>query len=172
MTVSTMLSLQSRLALFEINEGTRHAINLFHPVFHKHLDGIVAQFYLHLYTFPEGRRALTGIDVKGKLAPRQKAHWLNLFTCDLDEHYAKRAAAIGRVHYERRIPPYLYMAGYTFVHSRLIAVACEAHRGAGELPQLLASISRLIALDMDLALSAYTREHWREAPVPETVYID
>jgi hypothetical protein len=172
MAVSTMLNLQSRLALFEIDENTRHAINLFHPVFHKHLDGIVAQFYLHMFGFPEGRRALTGIDVKQRLAPRQKAHWLNLFACELDERYVEHAVTIGRVHYERRIPPFLYMAGYTFVQCRLIAIACEAHRGGDELPDLLASISRLIALDMDLALSAYTREHWREAPLPETVYVD
>jgi hypothetical protein len=40
----------------------------------------------------------------------------------------------------------------------------SAHYGASlELPGILASITRVVNLDVDLAISAYTREFWTRA---------
>lgn len=71
---------------------------------------------------------------------------------------------VGQIHYDNKIPPYLYMAGYNFVHCEIITLASQKYGNSSDLPNILSSITRLVTLDMDLSMSAYTREHWRGAP--------
>lgn len=153
--------LQNRLRLLTITDDTKQNLRLFYPVFHQHLPEIVGRFYAHLLTFPAAKRVLGDRDMIDSLKPRQIAHWSHLFSGQIDDEYVANAIRIGQVHYERRVPPYLYIAGYNFFHCEIIKLASENFTKAHELAILLASVTRLISLDMDLALSAYTREYWR-----------
>ncbi len=159
-------NIEPRLKMLGIDAGVRISAKRFFPIFEAHIDRIVADFYDHLYSFAEARRLLGDAARIARLQQHQKLHWLRLFSCSLDADYVRGALHVGEIHYARRIPPYLYLAGYNFFHCELIRLASATLPGL-EVPQLLADLTRLVTLDMDLALSAYTREHWRAAvPVP------
>jgi hypothetical protein len=157
-----LIDLEKRLRLLGITNDTKHNIGVFYPHFLNAIDDIAGQFYAHLLSFPEGKSLLADQDIKNSLKPRQQAHWIELFACQFNERYVTNALRVGQIHYKRKIAPYLYMAGYNFFHCQIISVASQHFGTALELPNLLASITRVVTLDMDLALSAYTREHWRQ----------
>jgi hypothetical protein len=157
-----------RLSLLGITADTKHNIGEFYPTLAGGIDGIIARFYAHILSFPEGKSALQNKDIKNSLAPRQRTHWLKLFSCSFDDEYYRSAVRIGQVHYDQKISPYLYLAGYNFFNCEMIRLAAQSHRDAVSLSNLLTSISRVVTLDMDLALSAYTREHWmRQTKSPQ-----
>lgn len=95
------------------------------------------------------------------LRSKQISHWINLFSCDFDQTYANSAIRIGKAHFKNKVPPHLYIAGYNFFQCQLIVEVSDQLSGEAELPQCLAAIAKVISLDMDLALSAYTRQYWR-----------
>ena len=152
--------LTRRLSLLGISADTKYNVGEFYPTLAGAIDGIISRFYAHILSFPEGKQALEKMDIQNSLIPRQRAHWLKLFSCKFDDDYYRSAVRIGQVHYEQRVSPYLYLAGYNFFSCELIRLAAQSHRDAVSLSNLLTSISRVVTLDMDLALSAYTREHW------------
>jgi hypothetical protein len=159
--MSEKLNFEARLNLLGITDDTKHNVRLFFPTFYEALDGIVDKFYKHLLSFPEAQQLLNAIDIEDRLAPRQKAHWVNLFSCKLDEQFVTNALLVGKVHFQTKVPPYLYLAGYNFFHCQIIKLATNKYDRLTGLPEILSGISRLITLDMDLALSAYTREYWQ-----------
>ena len=155
-----LATLQRRLRLLEIDDDVRVSIKKIHPVLHANLDSIIDSFYKHLASFPECKTLFDKTDSLLTLPKRQRLHWLDLFSCRFDEAYAKRALAVGRAHFQHGVAPYLYISGYTFFHCWILRAISESHAGAGDLPSLLTATTRIIHLDMDLALSAYTREYW------------
>lgn len=159
--MSDRLNIETRLALLGIGDDTVHNARLFYPTLYAALDRIVEKFYNHLLSFPDARQILAPMDVQTRLAPRQKAHWEKLFSCRIDERYVAEALLVGKIHFQSKVPPYLYLAGYNFFHCQIIKLATEKYDRLTGLPEILAGTSRLITLDMDLALSAYTREFWQ-----------
>lgn len=172
MPVHALPNIRNRLKLFDIGEDTKHAVSLYRPLLSKRLDGLVSQFHQRLAAHPEARHLFADPAVRAKLTPKQKAHWEKLFSCSFDAAYVHGAIDIGRAHYRLKIAPYVYLAGYHFLHGRMIEIACEKYRGSGELPRLLTAIAALIALDTDLALSAYAQAYWRDAPQADAVILD
>lgn len=123
------------------------------------LDGVVEELYRHLLSFPEVARMLSDQEVK-VLKVKQRAHWEQLFACRFDERFATYATRIGQVHFDRRIPPYIYLAAYNYVQCLLVARITRTVNEREDLVGALSSLSRIITLDIDLALSAYTRAFW------------
>lgn len=158
--MNELAALQRRLKLLEIDDDVHIDVEKIHPVLHANLDVVIDRFYDHLMSFPECRKIFDKTGSLVTLPKRQRLHWLDLFSCRFDEAYAKRALAVGRAHFRHGIAPYVYISGYTFFHCWLLRAIAESHAGAAELPRYLAATTRIIHLDMDLALSAYTREFW------------
>jgi hypothetical protein len=160
-------NLRHRLHLLEITEITKQNISPLHTLFMEESDELVKNFYGHLKKFPEARKILAGVDIPRVLYPKQKSHWNKLLSCTLDENFVKNAVHIGQIHFRCNVAPYIYMAGYNYFHCELIALASEKLGSSYTLGGTLMALTRLITLDMDLALSAYTREFWKLA-APET----
>lgn len=135
------------------------------PIFHSSLDDIIRGFYYHILSFPEGRKILSDPDVIARLPERQKSHWITLFSCKFDDIYAKNAINIGKVHFKNKVSPYVYISGYNYFQCELIKAVSAECRGDADLAAMLMSIAKVISLDMDLALSAYTREYWHRRDV-------
>lgn len=160
------LNIETRLRLLGIGNDTRHNLSVFYPVFGDALERIVEKFYAHILTFPAAAELLAGSDVKNHLMLRQKAHWDKLFSCRFDQDYVTEAIRIGKVHFDRKVPPYIYIAGYTFFHGQIIRLATRHYDATTGLQEVLIGAGRLIALDMDLALSAYMREYGKAVVGP------
>ncbi len=155
--------LRERLLTLGIDSNTRHNLNLLRPGLAVHIDEIVAGFYSHFLQF-DSAAALLPAGIAPRLRQRQRAHWIEMFECRFDEHYTSNAVRIGQAHFDHKVPPRLYLAGHSYFHCRIIEMAARKYGQSGHLPILLASVAKVIALDIDLALSAYTRAMWREPP--------
>jgi len=165
--------LQKRLDLLRIDDKTKASLALAFPVFQEEIDSIVAKFYDHITAFPEAAAILKSRHQVAALKFKQKKHWSSLFSCAFDEKYVASAVRIGTVHFQHGVAPYLYIAGYTFFHCALIDALTARQSLAADLPRILAAITRVISLDIDLALSVYTREYWRQAAAgPSPHWID
>jgi hypothetical protein len=160
MSISAMLAARKRL--LGIDDNTVHNVLLVRRFLEEQLEPIVDQLYRHLMSIPECAKLLPE-SVIPALKTKQRAHWARLFDCKLDETYGVEAMRIGRVHFERKVPPYIYLAAYNYVQSLIVAAVAGKARGRGELAAIVNSLGRIITLDIDLALAAYTRAFWSDA---------
>ena len=72
---------------------------------------------------------------------------------------------IGMAHHRHRVPPHLYMAGYSFFLSALLKRLATRFQSDPQLPLRCEAVTKIVGLDTDLAMSVYVREVWREAAV-------
>lgn len=165
------MNLDRRLALLGWTPQSTARIRAFRPIFETHIDRIIRCLYDHLLRHPESARLLAGLDITRHLVPAQRAHWLKLFECAFDDVYVRNALRIGQVHYQHQVPPYVYIASYNYFLGNILAASAEATRWF-DLPDLLADISRLVSLDMELSLSAYVRQHWKNDDHAQVVVVD
>jgi len=164
--MSSVIMLDARKRLLGIDDSTVHNVRLIRPFLVEHLGSIVEELYLHLLSFPECARLLPAQET-GSLKMKQKAHWLRMFECRFDEAYAAYAVRIGQTHFERKIPPYIYLAAYNYVQCLIVARVTKLQSHRHDLTEISSSLSRVITLDIDLALSAYTRAFWQHTPEPD-----
>lgn len=158
-TISPKLDI--RLALLSISAETTALIVSLGPMLDAELDAILRRFYKHIRSHPESQALIADDAMEKRLRARQKAHWLRLFSCRFDEEYVASALAVGRAHLRARVAPHIYIAGYNFILCELIKAVVARHAGAMEVSGLVTAMTRIVYLDMDLALSTYTRELWR-----------
>ena len=124
------------------------------------IGAIVRRFYTHMNTYPECRAVFTGHKIDEVLRPRQERHWLRLFSCRFDDEYVAGALRIGDVHFQQKVAPYLYLAGYNYFHCQLIRLCADHFEYSLAMQGLQTAIARLITLDTELAMTAYTRAFW------------
>lgn len=152
--------IKKQLALLRIGSDEIQRLRSLRPLLSDSLPGIAADFYKHMRTFSEGRKHFSDEAMVERLVAKQLAHWRRLFSGLFDDDYAKAALAIGRAHYEHGVAPYIYISGYSFFQCALSRIICVRHAGQRELPELLNAVSRVISLDIDLAISVYMKEYW------------
>ena len=157
--MSTLAMLAARKRLLGINDNTVHNIKAIRPFLIEQLDPIIDELYRHLLTFPECAKILTQSAIP-MLKLKQKLHWVLMLDCKFDEPYATHTMQIGRIHFQRKVPPYIYIAAYSYVQCLIVARVSDHAHGKHDLATTLSSLSRIIMLDMDLALLAYTRAFW------------
>ena len=163
MSSSNEIAFKHRIAMLGIDRKTLTTLNYILPFVSQQIDRIADRFYAHMLTFPEGRRIFEDQDVEERLKSAQRTHWLSLFSGDLSADYRKRALKIGQVHYAKRIAPYLYIAGYNFFQCEILTALSERYRADQRLADILTAVTRVVSLDMELAISVYMRELWRHS---------
>lgn len=147
-------NMQRRLIIDGIDDETRRIMAGFEPVFEANIAGVVASFYRHVLVFPETRRFFEGTDVE-YLKARQVDHWRRMLACTFDEAYVRGAVAIGLRHHEIGLPLFLYLSGCNRILCDLTSLAIMHHSGALVSSQTVASIIKIVALDMDITISCY-----------------
>lgn len=153
------LDLSKRLKLLNISDTTIANMRTFHPIVASNIDNLVAEFYRFVHQMPATAAIFHGYDIERHLKPAQKKHWDSLFSGRFDDEYTDQAIRIGTIHYRRKVAPYLYIAGYNYYHCEMIRLAALHYAGM-DLAQILQAIAKAVALDMDLALTSYTRAAW------------
>lgn len=158
--------LNKRLRFFGINKTTKREIGGFMPVLLPKIDGLADKFYGYTRNFSEARHILAPHYENNRLKDKQIKHWIRLFLCKFDEEYLAYGLKIGRIHFKHKVNPYLYIGSYNYIQCEFIELASKHYSDAKIQRGVLTAINRLIALDMDIALSAYTREYWLHNKVP------
>lgn len=153
--------LRHRIQLLAIDQKAVDALHRIAPFVETCLQGIIEDFYAHLQRFPEGRKIFADPErVKG-LKSHQFSHWTRLFNAELDDDYLQESIRIGKAHYRGRVAPHLYIAGYNFFEAALLKRVSTRYQNDPQMPLMVEAISKIVGLDMDLAMSVYLRELWR-----------
>jgi hypothetical protein len=161
--------IEKQLALLRIDPDTIRRVRSMQRVVDAGLDTTVREFYRHMLTFPEGKTFFADANTVQSLANKQREHWRKLFACTFDESFVTTAQTVGQAHYQHKVAPYLYIAGYAFFQGEIARMLCERYAGSRELPDMLVAMTRIIALDMDLAISIYTKEYWSQGQPPSVI---
>ena len=164
--MTSSIDLRERLSFLEIDEEGRRLLAGFRPALEQALPGILKAFYDHLANFPGPDSLFRHPGMRDHAAKAQLAHWLRLFTGEFDEDYAASVRAIGLAHSRIGLEPRWYLGGYGYILGRLSGLACGFHasrfgRAAArdKTAALVAVMSRVLLLDMELAISIYIEEN-------------
>jgi len=147
-------TLEDRLKFFQItNEERTIAKSLWHSL-KPELPEILERFYAHVKANSH-LRELVG-DQQERLIAAQMKHWEGLFAGELDQSYQDKAQKIGLAHVRIGLDPSWYIGSYSFLIAELSNVlAKKRFTGAAKRARMMNVISKLVMLDMDIAVSAY-----------------
>jgi signal transduction histidine kinase len=148
---------EERLAFLIVTETDRALLAGLGPLLERHADRFISSFYRHLLSFEGTRHLLSDPDVKDRLLSKQREYLLSLATPGLDDRYVEERARIGEVHQRIGLEPRWYLGAYSLYFSLLAPVISEAFRGDPErVSQTLAALVKILMLDAQLALEAYS----------------
>ena len=123
---------------------------------HDHVDEIVDAFYEHLWRFDETRTLLQDDAQVTRLKALQRAYFLRMMDGRLDAQYFESRLRVGAAHARIDLKPHWYLGTYN-LYLRLVMDRLTVHFGddPARLLPLLGSLSKIIFLDMGLAIDAY-----------------
>jgi methyl-accepting chemotaxis protein len=155
---------QERLAFAGITDEVKRQIRALRPFVAAEIDAILTQLYEQIDIIPSLRSLFSGPSAMQAARVRQKHHWLLLFEGEFTPAWAASAQAIGRVHVRAGLAPRWYIGAYNRVLTALATQMLHQtrwqtlwHRKTQA--ARLKALHCAVMLDMDLALSAYDREH-------------
>ncbi|WP_417690649.1 methyl-accepting chemotaxis protein [Roseibium sp.] len=153
---------EEQLAFYQITSADLEIAKTVWPKIDKLLPQLLADFYRHVKKVPHLDEMIG--DKEAGLVTAQIKHWGELFSSGLSEAYFANSAKIGHAHVRIGLHPTWYIGGYSFVITRLSEVLGTSNRFSGpRVARQIAVISKLIYLDMDVALSTYHDEMMRLA---------
>lgn len=147
-------NLNGRLRFFRYSEEERALARSVWPEIRAEMPEILEAFYKHVRTVPH-LAALIG-DHQGRLVAAQMEHWEALFSQGPDAAYLERAERIGLAHVRIGLEPSWYIGGYSFALTHLTEALIKKRLVAGsKLARTVNVMTKLVMLDMDLAISTY-----------------
>jgi protoglobin len=117
-------------------------------------DGIIAGFYSSTRQSSAGLM-LDELTIE-RLKVRQKQHWQSLFSSAFDEQYVRSVSMIGIRHHEIGLDSKWYIAGYAIIKAAFAEKIMEAPLPLKAKTALIVTLEKYVAVDMALALSAYS----------------
>ncbi len=143
-----------RQRFMEIDARTSALLGEFWPAVERALPDLLDAFYSHVMREPN-LAAMLGQQT-ARLKKAQSGHWSRLFSGKFDAGYMASVRTIGLTHHRIGLEPRWYIGGYSFVLTRLSALAIETYRWKpARLKDVMGAITRAVMLDMDLAISVY-----------------
>jgi methyl-accepting chemotaxis protein len=144
----------ARIAFARISAEDRSRLKSLWAKIAPTLPDILSSFYKHIRTSPEMARLIG--ERQSHLVSAQTKHWEQLFSGQFDAAYFASADRIGRAHVKIGLEPSWYIAAYQFMFSALSDVLCKGTlKRARSVQADLATLSKAIFLDLDLAVSSY-----------------
>lgn len=146
--------IHDRVNFFKLSSEDYETARSVWPFVKSNLRPVLEGFYAHIKTAPH-LAELVG-DRQSHLITAQERHWENLFTSGISAAYVESAQRIGLAHVRIGLDPTWYIGGYSFFLTNLIGLLQRKYRfSSGKSCKVLQSISKLIMLDMDVAISTY-----------------
>jgi methyl-accepting chemotaxis protein len=160
-------TLKNRLKFFRYTDEDRTLAHSVWPAIKEALPKILDQFYAHVKTVPH-LAALVG-DQQARLVKAQMSHWEGLFATGPDEAYQERAVKIGLTHERIGLDPSWYIGGYSFALTQLTEmILTKRFMSSSKRLQAVQVMTKLVMLDMDVAISTYHEKMVTDALGRET----
>lgn len=147
---------ETRLSFLELDSRSAELLSSFWKSARPEMPAILDDFYRRLYQAERTRSLLEKACSVDSLKDAQTSHWEQLFTSGFDQAWFESARRIGRIHHRIGLEPQWYMAAYSFMLSRLLAVATRRNLlRPGKLQELHDAIVKAVMLDAEIAISVY-----------------
>jgi len=146
--------LKGHLKFHRFSEEDRALTRGLWPAVKAELPRILEGFYAHVTTIPH-LAALVG-DQQSRLVAAQMSHWEGMFFDGPDDVYMERAERIGLTHVRIGLDPSWYIGGYSYALTQLTGVLMKKHfMTPAKRAKAINAVTKLIMLDMDIAVSTY-----------------
>lgn len=164
----------------KLDQAASEALKEIAGVVRAALPGVLEEFYGHVRAWPQVARHFGGESVMNMAKSKQIEHWSIILRGDFSQEYVNSVRRIGQTHARIGLEPRWYIAGYSFIMERVIALIgrhCHARvfssgsgkgssggksRATAEFDALNAryagAFMRAALLDMDFAISIYLEE--------------
>ena len=150
------MELARRLAFLCLSEADAENLRALTPIFRRHADAFVEDFYRHLFAFQETSNFFGDPSVVARLKIAQKQHIESMLEAQWGEAYVEQRRKVGLRHAEVGIEPALFLGAYNqyvqFGFQDLKARLVDEDRA--QLEKLLSAL-KAIFLDIGLTLDAY-----------------
>lgn len=147
-------TLTDRLAFFRFEADDRALAQAVWPAIKAELPQIMEGFYAHVKTVPHLAK-LVG-QQEQRLITAQLSHWERMFSEGPSREYFERSVRIGLAHVRIGLDPSWYIGGYSYALTQISAVLLKKRfMSASKRAKALAVVTKLVMLDMDIAISTY-----------------
>jgi rsbT co-antagonist protein RsbR len=146
--------LVSRRRFFEIEESDLERLASLRPLAEKHGHDIVEGLYQLILGHPESRSFFPDESTIQRVKALQRAYFLGLFTGRCDLAYVADRLRVGSAHERIGLAPKWYIGAYGR-YLRILLVEIFAELPPAEAQTAYASVTKLVAFDMSLAIDAY-----------------
>lgn len=158
-----------RLRFHGVNSSTGATLREHKQQVMRALPAALESFYKHLGHIPETAKFFRDSSHVAHATSMQIRHWDLITDGTFDEAYFASVTRIGHVHHRIGLEPRWYIGGYSFLLQALLEAAADSaptglltiNRSRSALP-LQTAITRVLMLDMDLAIAVYIEAGRRE----------
>ncbi|MET3893052.1 methyl-accepting chemotaxis protein [Bosea sp. OAE506] len=157
--------IHDRLDFLQIDQKTKDDVKRLKPIVAAQMPVALARFYDHIKRYPETRKFFASENMMNSARNRQISHWDIIVEGEFGDDYYRRVSIVGQTHARIGLEPRWYIGGYALVLEDLIraAISAQSRRkgwfGGGDdseqLADSLASLSKVVLLDIELAVSVY-----------------
>jgi methyl-accepting chemotaxis protein len=180
MTSSSRSDISDRLGFMKLDHSATQALQEIASIVREALPKVLEEFYVHIRGWPQVSRFFGGDSMMNMAKNKQVEHWSIILRGEFSQDYVASVRRIGQTHARIGLEPRWYIAGYSFIMERVIAlIARHCHdkafppgvkfktpadraRADAEFAALNARYSsaftRAALLDMDFAISIYLEE--------------
>lgn len=146
-----------QLRLFDLGPADSERLRALRPTTERAIDGIVADFYVHLRSFPDMVAVLDAEPGRQeRLMALQKRYVLSLLDGVFDDDYFTQRLQVGNAHQELHIRPEWYIGAFSqLLRLVLRANAVDADPAVGAALPTLEALAKAVFLDMALAMHTY-----------------
>lgn len=128
------------------------------PIIGKYEDEFVDRFYAFIFRFPETSRYLKNADIVSKHKQKLREWFQELFSGRYDTDYFLKLNKIGQVHVNIGLPTHYVNASFNFVRRFIIEKIDVEIEDRKERNQYVASIGKLLDINLDMLTTAYREE--------------
>ena len=172
--MTSQTDISDRLGFLQLDKAATDALREIAPLVRDALPGVLSEFYTHIGTWPQVSRLFSGEPMRNMAKNKQIEHWGIILRGEFNREYIDSVRRIGQVHARIGLEPRWYIAGYSFITTRvstLIAAHCHAKVFGKDKPNAKSNAAfsamvgrytgaflRAAMLDMDFAISIYLEE--------------
>ncbi|MGE4483365.1 methyl-accepting chemotaxis protein [Acidocella sp.] len=164
--MSPFQALNERLSFSKLNNHLQDRLRSAKSIIMAAMPAALDASYAQIRATPDTARFFTSDAAVGQAKSKQSAHWDHISNGNLDETYARSVIHVGEVHARIGLEPRWYIGGYNIVLGHLLTALLEARWPESRLAknrnqirhqaiEEAVSITKVVMLDMDMAISAY-----------------
>ncbi|MBK3331964.1 hypothetical protein GWK41_02640 [Persephonella atlantica] len=143
---------------FEFRDDDVRNILRLKPVMEKYKEEFIERFYKFIFRFPEAGRYLKSEEIVKRHQDKLREWYDDLFSGRYDYSYFAKLYRIGEKHVEIGLPTHYVNASFNFIRRFFIEKINQEFGLSEERNQLVASIGKLLDINLDVLTAAYREE--------------